>query len=463
MGFSLRFLGAAGQVTGSLYLLEAGPHTLLVECGLVQGQRAEETRNRDPFPFDPSRIDAVALSHSHIDHSGRLPKLVREGFAGPIYTHAASQALCDIMLPDAGYLNEKDAEWENRKYHNGAPVVKPAYTREDAAAALRQFHGLEYGQPREILAGLTLVLHDAGHILGSAIVELRWQDGGDKRTLVFSGDLGYREAPLMNPATRLARADAVLMESTYGDRRHRPMAATIAELTSVFTSARAARGNVLVPAFTVGRTQDLLHLMAENFDAWGLGDWRILLDSPMGIAATEAYARFEHLYAGGLFAGTDKPRLPNLYALRTAEDSMSVNEMDSGAIIIAGSGMCTGGRILHHLKHNAWRPQCHIVIVGYQAEGTLGRRLVDGAGEITLWGETVGVHATVHTIGGLSAHADQQDLVDWYGAFEDRPPVYLVHGEAKAQRPLRERLRGELGAPAEIAVYDQRIEIPPGR
>ena len=461
MVFELQFFGATERVTGSLYLLRAGPHTLLLECGLVQGAREEELRNRDAFPIDVARIDAVVLSHSHIDHSGRIPRLVKEGFEGPVYTHKASRALCAIMLPDSGYLNEKEVEWENRKRRKQKlPAIEPLYTQADAEASISQFEGLEYDTPTEILPGLTLTLYDAGHILGSSMVELTFAEDSGSRTLVFSGDLGYRDAPLMNPARRLTHADAVLMESTYGDRLHRPIEDTLAELSDVFESARAAQGNILIPAFTVGRTQDLLYLMAEHFDRWRLGDWTIFLDSPMGIKATETYSRYRHLFAAQLFEPkSDNPELPNLYATRTPEESMTINNVESGAIIIAGSGMCTGGRILHHLKNNIWRPQCHVVIVGYQAIGTLGRRLVDGAEDIKLWGDTYRVRAKVHTIGGLSAHGDQADLVDWYSSFEGRPPVYLVHGEERAQQPLLKRLRDELGAPAEIARYRQKITI----
>ena len=461
MAFELQFFGATERVTGSLYVLRAGPHVLLLECGLVQGGEDEELRNREAFPVDVEQLDAVVLSHSHIDHSGRIPRLVKEGFQGPIYTHEASRALCAIMLPDSGYLNEKEAEWENRKRRaKRVADIEPLYTQADAEACIAQFVGLEYETPTEILPGLTLTLYDAGHILGASVVELRYEEDGHSRTLVFSGDLGYRDAPLMDATKRLTRADAVLMESTYGDRLHRPVEDTLEELTDVFESARAAQGNILIPAFTVGRTQDLLYLMAEHFDRWRLGDWTIFLDSPMGINATDIYARYRHLFAAQLFEPrSDNPELPNLYATRTAEESMTINQVESGAIIIAGSGMCTGGRILHHLKNNIWRPQCHVVIVGFQAIGTLGRRLVDGADEIKLWGDTYKVRAKVHTIGGLSAHGDQADLVDWYSSFAGRPPVYLVHGEEKAQQPLLQKLRDELDAPAEIARYRQKISI----
>jgi metallo-beta-lactamase family protein len=461
MAFELQFFGATERVTGSLYLLRAGEAQVVLECGLVQGVPDEEAHNREPFPFDVDAIDAVVISHSHIDHSGRVPLLVKQGYTGPVYTHEASKALCQIMLPDSGYLNEKEAEWENRKRaRQGRVAIQPLYTREDAEACIGQFEGLEYDAPIEIVPGLTLTLFDAGHILGSSIVQLDYEDVAGKRRLVFSGDLGYRDAPLMDPTTRLTQADVVLMESTYGDRDHKPISETIEELTDVFESARASQGNVLIPAFTVGRTQDLLYLMAEHFEKWNLGKWKIFLDSPMGISATKVYSHYRHLFAAQLFQPkTDYPELPNLFETKTAEESMLINEIEAGAIIMAGSGMCSGGRIQHHLKNNIWRPECHVVIVGYQAVGTLGRRLVDGAEEIRLWGDTYRVRARVHTIGGLSAHADQADLVDWYSSFANRPPVYLVHGEERGQKPLLEKLRGEFDAPAEIARYRQKIKI----
>ena len=461
MAFQLQFFGATERVTGSLYVLTAGQSKIVLECGLVQGMADEEARNREAFPFSAEEIDAVVISHSHIDHSGRVPLLAKQGYAGPVYTHEASKALCEIMLPDSGYLNEKEAEWENKKRgRRGKAHVQPLYTREDAEACIEQFHGLEYEHPTEIAPGLTLTLFDAGHILGASIVRLEYDDNGTIRTLVFSGDLGYRDAPLMDPTKRLDHADVVLMESTYGDRNHRPISETIEQLAAVFESARAAQGNVLIPAFTVGRTQDLLYLMAEHQEEWGLGDWNIFLDSPMGISATKVYSRYRNLFAAQLFEPkSDYPDLPHLYATRSVEESMTINEMESGAIIIAGSGMCTGGRIRHHLKNNIWRPQCHLVIVGYQAMGTLGRRLVDGADEIKLWGDTYRVRAQRHTIGGLSAHADQEDLIDWYSSFKNRPPVYLVHGEERAQRPLQEKLKNDLKATAHIARYQQKVVI----
>ena len=461
MPLEIGFHGAAGHVTGSLYLLRAGEHTVLLECGLVQGGKKDEARNHDPFPVSVDAIDAVVLSHAHIDHSGRVPLLVKRGYRGPVYAQRATRALAGIMLPDSGYLNEKDAEWENkRRRKNDKPPVEPLYTRADAEACLPQFQGLRYAEATEILPGLTLTFHDAGHILGSAIVELCYREGASTSTLVFSGDLGYRDAPVMNPPARLEHADAVLLESTYGDRLHRPFADTMAELGELFGTARASQGNILIPAFTVGRTQDLLYLMAEHYEAWGLADWQIFLDSPMGIDATRVYGEYRHLYGARLFGPESSlPDLDNFHMTHTTEESMQINGIESGAIIIAGSGMCSGGRIHHHLKNNIWKPGCHLVIVGYQAYGTLGRRLVDGVDEIKLWGDTYPVRGRVHTIGGLSAHGDRDDLVSWYGNFSARPPVYLVHGEERAQSALAKTLKERLGAPVTIPALGDHAMI----
>lgn len=438
---TLTFLGAAGSVTGSCYLLQTSRARLLLECGLVQGTRQEEARNREPLPLEG--IDAVVISHAHIDHTGRLPLLWRQGYRGPVYTHDATRALCDIMLFDSAYLHEKDAEYENRKRaRKGLAPVEPLYTRDDARGAMTLFESVPYDERREILPGIELRLSDAGHILGSAIVELWITEGGETRKIVFSGDLGFRDAPVMDEPARIDDADVVLMESTYGDRDHRPFAETLDELKGIFLEAADRGGNVLIPAFAVGRSQDLLYLMARHFDEWRLGGWRIFLDSPMAIEATRVYAQYRHLYSAKLFDPTDqRPILPNIEATRTAEESMRINEIASGAIVIAGSGMCNGGRILHHLKHNLWRAECHVVLVGYQAEGTLGRKLVDGVQSVRLWQEAIRVRARIHTVGGLSAHAGQSGLLDWYGHINGRPPVHLVHGEERARGALADELR----------------------
>ncbi len=452
----LHFYGACEEVTGSCHLIEVNGRQVLLDCGLIQGRPEDEERNREPFPFDAGRIDAVVLSHAHIDHSGRLPLLVQRGFRGLIHCHHATAELCEVMLKDAAYLHEKDAEWENRKrQRKDLPLVEPLYTMQDAEAALGQFKGHKYHTPCEVVPGLTIQFHDAGHILGSAIVEVILQEGEVKRTLVFSGDLGHRGMPLMRKPALLEQADLVLMESTYGDRNHRSWAETWRELGEVFNSAHSERGNILIPAFAVDRTQELLYAMSRHLTEWGLDKWDIFLDSPMAITVTGIYLRhiklLEPRAAKKLLDHGDKPLLPNFRFTRTAEESMALNRIHSGAIIMAASGMCSGGRIMHHLKHHAWRKGTHIIIVGYQAEGTIGRALVDGAEYIRLWGEEIKVMARVHTIGGLSSHADQEGLLHWYKNFKTRPPVWLVHGEPGALHGLANVLRSRLQARVTIA------------
>jgi len=458
----IEFLGATREVTGSCFLLQVGSSKFLVECGLIQGSRKHTLHNEAPFPFEARDIDAVILTHAHLDHSGRLPLLVKRGFAGPIYTHLATTDLCRIMFEDAAYLNEKETYWENKKRRRkGLELLKPLFTKEDARKTYNYFQGLDYRQELEILPGVTLTLRDAGHILGSAIIELQLCEGEQKRKVVFSGDLGHRGAPILKDPELIDRADLVVMESTYGDRLHRNWESTWQEMGEIISSAKSEKGNILIPAFTIGRTQEILYAFNDNFHQWNIADWSVFLDSPMGIQATEVYAKHHRLYdrgannilneKGALF------KLPNLHLSQQTEFSMKINRIVSGAIIIAGSGMCTGGRIKHHLKHNIWRKKAHLIIIGFQARGTLGRAIVDGAKHIRLWGETMQVNACVHTIGGLSAHADQQGLMDWYRHFENHPKVVLVHGEPDAMDVLSNRLGNEYGADVVKAEYRQKL------
>ncbi|MDO6459766.1 MBL fold metallo-hydrolase [Granulosicoccaceae sp. 1_MG-2023] len=448
--------GAAGQVTGSCHLLEVAGKQILLDCGMIQGSSRAEAHNRDRFAFDVKKIDAVILSHAHIDHSGRLPVLHTAGYQGPIYTHEASFDLCKVLLKDSAYIHEKEAEWQNRKRERkGMEPVSPLYSQQDVENTLEQFEPLQYNTPLKLADGVTVTLHDAGHILGSAIVELTLSENGVNRTLVFSGDLGQRNSPILRDYTRLKHADLVLMESTYGDRDHRDPAHTFAEVSEIVEAINSKPGNVLIPAFSVGRSQLILYMFAKYFDEWDLGRWQIFLDSPMAIEATRIYARHKNLYDDDARAfemeNDGLMRLPNLIYSQRSEQSMQINRISSGAIIIAGSGMCTGGRIRHHLKHNVWRNDCHVVITGYQAYGTIGRDLVEGKSHIRLWGEAIKVGATIHTIGGLSAHAGQSDLLHWYDGFENRPRVLLVHGEERGMTPLLAELKSRFNAPAEVA------------
>jgi len=459
----IQFLGGARKVTGSCYLIRVANHSILLDCGLVQGNDDADAENRAPLPVDVASLDAVVLSHAHIDHSGRLPLLMKQGFAGPIYTHRASRALCAIMLRDSGYLQEKDAEWINRKRRRqGLPLIEPLYTLDDGEAVIHQFEGLRYDERRQIAPGISIRFQNAGHILGAAIVELWLREGKHECKLVFSGDLGYVDAPVMPDPTTITAADVVLLESTYGDRQHKAPDETLAELRSVFCGDGRPRGNIVIPAFAIGRTQDLLYLLSEHFDDWRIGDYQVFLDSPMAIEATETYSDFRSLFDAELFRhGTSETRLPNLVLSRTPEDSMAINEIDSGAIVIAGSGMCTGGRVLHHLKHNLWKPDSQVVIVGFQAHGTLGRKLVDRAEMVRVLGEEIRVNARIHTVGGLSAHADQAGLINWYRGFAGAPPVLLVHGESLAQTSLAQVLREQTGTAVQIPSRLDRVELSP--
>ncbi|MEJ5211511.1 MAG: MBL fold metallo-hydrolase [Burkholderiales bacterium] len=460
----IEFHGAAREVTGSCHLFQVGRHRFLVDCGLIQGSPEHEKLNRQPLPFNAREIDAVVLTHAHLDHSGRLPVLVKAGFRGFIYAHRATAALCRVMLEDAAHLNEKEAERYNRyQAGRGKPRLDPLFDQDDVYTTERHFKPIEYGEPVDILPGVTVTLHDAGHILGSAMVDIRMQEGSLTRRVVVSGDLGHAGAPILADPTLLEEADLVVMESTYGDRCHRPWDATWAELGEIVGSAHAGKGNILVPAFAVGRTQELLYVFARHYRDWHLDEWHLFLDSPMAIEATALYRKYQGVYdkaAREIVAHHGDPfALPNLRLTRTAEESMRINDIRAGAIIIAGSGMCTGGRILHHLKRNLPFAQAHVLIVGFQAQGTLGRALVDGAKNVHLFGEEVPVRARIHTVGGLSAHADQAGLAAWYAHFRGRPPVVLVHGEPAAMDALAQHLRTTLGARVHTPQPGQRLHL----
>jgi metallo-beta-lactamase family protein len=460
----LQFYGAAGEVTGSCHIVDIGGRRLLIDCGLIQGGATPDERNRAPFPFDAAGIDAVILSHAHIDHCGRLPLLHRRGFRGVVYATAACRDLARILLMDGAVMQQRDAERENRRRARDGRKgrAEPLYTEDDAEAALGLIRTVDYGRAFAVLPGVELTFRDAGHILGSASVWLRLCEGDLERRIVFSGDLGQYDSPILRDPEPGPVADLVVMESTYGDRLHRDRAATLAELGEILLHARKGGGNVLIPAFAVGRSQDLLYELGTHFAAWDLGAWRIFLDSPMAIDASQVYWRHPELYdeeARELRGRTGTlPPLPNLTLCRTAEESMAINRIPGGAIVIAGSGMCTGGRIVHHLKHNLPRPECDVVFTGFQAEGTLGRAIVDGRDEVRIHGSPVRVAASVHTLGGFSAHGDQADLRRWYVALPGRPPVWLVHGEKSASAAFRDALRHE-GVQAEVAVPGVRLDL----
>lgn len=441
----VRFHGAAGEVTGSLHEVEAAGQRLVLDCGMLQGSPENERRNTDAFPLEPASVDALVVSHAHIDHIGRIPLFVKRGFRGSIHAQRATAALMPVMLMDAASIAEGEAMRANRRRRDGDPEVLPLYTRGDVDAAMAQVVAHDYDAAAEILPGVRLTLREAGHILGSSVVLLE----ADGRTLAFSGDIGPRGTPVLRDPAAIAHADLVLMESTYGDRNHRERNATVEEIGRILDEAWEAGGNVLIPAFAVGRSQELLYWLALHRERWQVDRWRIFLDSPMAARVLDVYRGHQDLFddeARAAWAKRPDPfSMPNLHLAGSAEESMAINRIERGAIVIAGSGMANAGRIVHHLKWNLGRRQAQVVFVGYQAEGTLGRRLVDGARWVRIHGRDYRVNARVHTVGGLSAHTDQQGLLAWYGAIVDgegrHPPVALVHGEDRA----REALAGEMG------------------
>lgn len=443
---TLTFLGATGQVTGSCYLLETGNSRILLDCGLFQGSKKTELQNAADFPFDPANIDAVILSHAHLDHCGRLPKLVKEGFTGPVFLTEASYPLLDLLLKDAVHLQLRDIEWENkRRERAGKPLLDPLYELADVEKLLTLRQAFKYGEEVRITDEISVTFHEAGHILGSSIVQLKITENKKTKTLVFSGDLGNPNSPLLRDPTILTEADVLLLESTYGDRDHKPIGPTLDELKETLAEAAASGGNVIIPAFAVGRTQDLIYWLGKLYRQGGLPQQQIYLDSPMAISASQIYAEHAQLFNSDdaefnqIAPAGWQAWLPNLIYSETAEESMAVNRITGGAIIIAGSGMCNGGRIRHHLKYNLWRHNAHIIIAGYQAEGTLGRLLVEGQKQtLKILGSDINVAAKIHTLGALSAHADQSQLLQWASHFkEPKPRLYLIHGEKTAALSLQ--------------------------
>ncbi len=464
---SLTFLGATGQVTGSCYLLETDASRILLDCGMFQGSRATEKQNEADFPFDPTGIDAVVLSHAHLDHCGRLPKLVKDGFKGSVFLTEASFPLLELMLMDAVHLQLRDTEWENkRRERAGKPLLEPLYTEANVKALLALRQPIAYGVDTQIFPELSVSFHEAGHILGSSIVRLRIKEKDKTKILVFSGDLGNPNSPLLRDPTVLTEADVLLLESTYGDRDHKPLENTLEELRAALAEAADTGGNVIIPAFAVGRTQDLIYWLGKIQRQGGLPQQQVYLDSPMAISASNIYAENIHLFNiddpefTRIARGGWQAWLPGLIYSETAEESMAINRIAGGVIIIAGSGMCTGGRIRHHLKYNLWRRNAHIIIAGFQAEGTLGRAIVDAKkSHLKILGAEVNVAAKVHTLGALSAHADQSQLLQWAGHFkEPKPRLYLIHGEKAATLSLQTCFK-RTGWNANIPVVGERISI----
>jgi metallo-beta-lactamase family protein len=460
-------LGGAGTVTGSSYLIEsAAGKKVLVDCGLFQGGKNLEQRNWKEWGFDPSRISTLFLTHAHIDHSGKIPKLVKDGFKGRIIASPPTAELCSIMLLDAAHVQEMDAEWQTRKNKRRSnQEVLPLYTTEDAEASLKLLAPTERDKIVEPEPGIRARMRNAGHILGSSVLELWVEEGKAPLKIVFSGDLGKKNQLIVKDPHEIFDADYLFLESTYGNRLHRSLEESKAELLEAIQYAVSHKEKVLIPAFAVERTQELLYILGEFQRAGRLPKIPIFVDSPLAIKATEIFRKNKKYYDEEAQAivdqGYDPFNMPNLRFTPSTEESRAINQTKGSAIIIAANGMCTAGRIRHHLKHNLWRPGTSLVIVGFQAQGSTGRQIVDGVKQVRIFGETVSVKAKVFTIGGFSAHADQNDLLEWAGHFESSPKVFLVHGEPSASESLAAKIKERLGLDVYIPKWKERLVLKP--
>jgi len=473
----ITFCGAAESVTGSCHLIEqegegAGAGFLL-DCGQFQGSAKQEAQNREPFPFDPAKIGFMILSHAHVDHCGRIPLLVKRGFQGRIYCTEATADLLPIMLRDCAHIHEKDTEWKNRKgQRSGKELIEPLFTMADAEASLAYVTPVLYDQEVAPADGVRFTFLDAGHILGSAITDLRIREGDNETKLVFSGDLGAESKPLLRSPVKVRQADVVIMETTYGSRLHEKSEPSVERLASIIETTTKRGGTVLIPSFAVGRTQELIYELNRFYDGKDgnhvtFQGIKVYIDSPMAVAATEVFRKniqdFDDEYKASVLAGDDPLDFTNLVFTRSTDESKALNADMGPKIIISASGMCEAGRIRHHLKHRLWDKKSTVVFVGYQAEGTLGRKLVEGAKSVSLFGEEIEVNAEIISLEGFSSHADRDGLLDWVKGF-DTPPktLFLVHGEAESKAAFAETLEKELGIKAVVITEICDYECEPG-
>ena len=460
--------GAAGEVTGSAYLVETDDARVLVDLGMFQGDKDDDAKNVIPGRVHRSRIDAIVLTHGHLDHSGRIPLLVREGFDAPIFATDATKDIAEIILFDAANIQEsdyqrrvRDAKRRNRKISR---VDQPLYDRDDAQKALELFTSVEYGQTVDVAEGITATFHEAGHMLGSASITLSITEADRTQRVVFSGDVGPVDLPFLRDPIPPHDADVVVMESTYGDRDHRSLEETESEFAQIIQDAVETKGKIFIPSFAIGRAQNILFYLAEMIRNKQIPRVPIILDSPMAIEASYIYARYPELFdeesTDLVERGQLGKDLKTLSFSATATDSKAINDMRGPFIVIAGSGMCTAGRILHHLRNNVTDPKAHIVIVGFQARGSLGRYLVEGAEHVRIMGHWLPVRAKVHTLGGFSAHAGRTQLRDWLEPMvATRPRVILTHGEDDARTALAALIQEEFGLTAELPVYAEHLTI----
>lgn len=439
----IKFLGGARTVTGSCFYLSHGDVRILVECGMHQGQDADAV-NRAAFEFDPSEVSCLFLTHSHLDHIGLVPRLVKEGFKGKIITTSAAADIIELILYDSAHIQESDSEWHNRKaLQSGQQTIGPLYSRKDVLMVLPLIERKKYNVMERLCEGIRYRFVDAGHILGSATLELWCRDGGGEKKIVFSGDIGKKENPIVQDPVFVEETDYLTIESTYGNRNHKGMEESINELVDVIRATFKRGGNVIIPSFALGRTQDLLLILNRLVKEDRLFRINVYIDSPLAEKITKVYVAHPEYFdeeARQIFNINSRDSM-RIHFTMSVEDSMALNRTRKEAIIIASSGMCEGGRVRHHLRHNLGRRESSIVFVGYQAEGTLGRKIVDGAKRVEVLGDMITVRAGIHTLGGFSAHADQNELLHWISCFQNSPEIFIVHGEEKVSLEFQDLIQ----------------------
>lgn len=468
MPIKLRFLGAAENVTGSCYLIEANGMRVMVDCGLYQ-EREYRSRNWDPFLVPPESIDALLLTHAHLDHSGLIPKLAREGFRGPIYATSATCEIAQITLLDSAHIQEEDAEFKRKRHERegrkGPYPDVPLYTTKDATACFHLFTPIDYNKPVRIGKGITATFYDAGHILGSSMIKVTVTENGPpevERTILFSGDVGHWDIPILRDPTIFDQADYVLMESTYGDRLHESADTIGKDLAEVINSTARAGGNIVVPSFAVERAQEVLYYLNELLMANQIPHLIVFLDSPMAVNITEVYKSHAELLSADMKRlarrGESPFAFPGLKLVSSIDESKAINHISGTVMIIAGSGMCTGGRIKHHLVANISRLESTILFVGYQAVGTLGRQILDGAAKVRILGQMYEVKAHIARINGFSGHADRDELVHWLSGFQTPPRhLFVVHGESEVARHFAGFLKQKFNWPVSVPQYQEEV------
>jgi metallo-beta-lactamase family protein len=468
----IRFLGAVNGVTGSNHLIQVRGKNIMLDCGMYQGK--DEELNAEEFAINPADIDCLLLSHSHIDHSGRIPLLVKKGFKGAIYCSKPTYELCEIMLLDSAHIQETEAQWKNNKAkRSGRKLVEPLYTQQDALDSMQYFKPVLYDQIINIDENITVKFNDAGHILGSSIIEIWFKDEKDTIKLVYSGDIGMREKPILKDPARIDRADYLIMEATYGNRVHENIEKRTEELINIILKTTKRGGSVIIPSFAVGRTQELIYELNKYYDSHlneigtkenELRKIPVYIDSPLAIKATEVFKRNSHAFdkeaKDYIMKGDNPLDFENLHFTHSAEESKQLNFLSEPKIIISASGMCDAGRIRHHLKHNLWKKEASIVFVGYQAEGTLGRRLLDGEKCVKLFGEDIMVNAEIYNVEGFSGHADKPALLNWIGSFKEKPGrIFIVHGEKESKESFCIDVKEKFNIDCIIPEYDVVYEI----